>query len=360
MKKLLMLGTIGLMGLSIQATLAKPVGEFAIANRGGSVSFFEYDSNYETVAGELSVANDLRSTSVSEPMYISPLGTSKGQRLLAFADRTQNLLKVINANTKKVLSEVKLSKGAFHQFSHPLVGLKVAVATDGDKGMDLIEVKKEGHKLIKRHFTLPSKLSSGNPHDVVMDRKFAYLSVKGVKGTKKEKEVKFDVLLQISLKSLKIVRAKKFSEDIHLFNPVRAGFFVVVEEETGALSLIQKGTMKTLAKKKVAEGVHGVTGSENGQFLFATDIDEKAGSPAVYALQVTKKGLVICDKAALNFGTAHNIAVDDRSKEMTLVVTHSGGSQVQNSILTFSKKERKLELSKELRSGVNPFGLTFF
>lgn len=359
MKKMMMLGTIGLLGLSLQSAIAKPVGEFAVANRGGSVSFFEYDSNYETVAGELSATNDLNTTSVSEPMYISPLGTAKGQRLLAFADRTQNLLKVINANTKKVLSQVELSKGAFHQFSHPLVGLKVAVATDGDKGMDLIEVKKDGHKLTKRHFTLPSKLSSGNPHDVVMDRNFAYLSVKGVKGDK-DKDSKFDILLQISLKSLKVVRAKKFSEDIHLFNPVKAGFFVVVEEATGDLSLIQKGSMKTIAKKKVAQGVHGVTGSENGQFLFATDINEKAGSPAVYALQVTNKGLMICDKAALNFGTAHNIAVDDRSGEMTLVVTHSGGSQVQNSILTFSKKERKLNLTKELRSGVNPFGLTFF
>ncbi len=354
MKNLMM---VGILGLGLQATIAAPVGEFAVANRGGSVSFFNYESTFANPLGELVAASDLQSTAVAEPMYITPLGTAKGQRLLAFADRTKNKLKVLNADTKETLSEVSLSKGAFHQFSHPLVGLLVAVATDGDKGMDLIEVKEDGHKLTKRHFTLPEVLTSGNPHDVVMDRQFAYLTVKGVQG---QKEKKFDVLLQISLKSLKIVKAESFSEDIHLFNPVRAGFFVVVEEETGMLSLIQKGTLKVLAQKKVAEGVHGVTGSENGHFVFATDIDEKAGSPAVYALEVTKKGLTICDKAALNFPTAHNIAVDDRNENMTLVVTHSGGQQTQNSVLSFSKKSRKLNLNKDLRSGVNPFGLTFF
>lgn len=349
MKKALVAAT---MALTAHLTIAAPVGEFAIANRGGSLSFMEYGQTSQ----ELGVQGDLLSTQVDEPMYVTPLGTAKGQRLLAFADRTQNKLVVLNANTKEVLSEVELSKGAFHQFSHPLVGLRVAVATDGEKGMDLIEVLKDGKKLVRRHFTLPKSLESGNPHDVVMDRRFAYLTVKGIQGQKG----KFDALLQISLKSLKVVRAKTFSEDIHLFNPVRAGFFAVVEEETGDLHLIQQGTMKTLTKVKVAQGVHGISGSENGKFLFALDINEAAGSKAVYALELTKKGLKVVDSAALNFPTAHNIAVDDRGEEFTLVVTYSGGTQTQNSILTFDTKSKKLNLEKSLRTGTNPFGLTFF
>lgn len=346
-----MVSTIILGAMLSTAALSAPVGEFAVANRGGSVSIL--DNNAEL---GLNFSGDVLSTEISEPMYVTPLGTAKGQRLIAFADRTKNQLSVLNANTKEVLSQIELSKGAFHQFSHPLTGLRVAVATDIEKGMDLIEVLKDGKKLVKRHFTLPKNLESGNPHDVVIDRKFAYLTVKGVQG----KKGKLNVLLQISLKSLKVVNYKIFSEDIHLFNPVRAGFFVVVEEETGDLHLIQQGTLKTLVKKRVAEGIHGISGSENGRFLFALDINEPAGAKSVHALQVTKRGLKLVDSAALNFPTAHNIAVDDRHSEFTLLVTHSGGAQTQNSVLKFSTKKKKLKLVKEVRTGANPFGLTFF
>lgn len=344
--------TAALITLMVQPTIAKPLGEFAIANRGGSLTFLDYKKEQ----AHLSISGDLQSTEISEPMYVTPLGNSKGQRMVAFADRTRNLLSVVNGSTKELLGEVELSKGAFHQFSHPLVGLKVAVATDIEKGMDLITISDNGKSLKKRHFTIPKSLMSGNPHDVVMDRKFAYLTVKGVQG----KESKFDVLLQIDVKTLKLVNAKKFSEDIHLFSPVRAGFFTVVEQETGNLHLIQKGTMKTLQVLKVAEGVHGISGSENGQFLFIADINEAAGSKAIYAVEVTKQGAKILDSAALNSPTAHNVAVDDRGDSFTVVVTHSGGSSTQNSILKFSKTKKSLKLIKDIRTGVNPFGLTFF
>lgn len=337
--------------LSLQVTMAKPVGEFAVANRGGSLTFLEYME-----ARNLVIQGDLLGTQVIEPMYVSPLGTFKGKRLLAYADRSRNLFSVVDAKTKEILSQIELARGAFHQFSHPLVGRRVAVATDIDKGMDIIEVFKNGTELKRRHFSTPEELNSGNPHDVVMDRRFAYLTVKGIVGD----EGKFDMLLQICLKSLKIVNSKKFSEDIHLFNPVRAKYFVVVEQQTGYLHLIQQKTLKTLAKLKVAEGIHGISGSENGRYLFTLDINEQPGSPAVYALKVKGRGLEILDSVALNFPVAHNIAVDDRGPEFALVVTHSGGSQTHNSVLKFSKKAKKLILEKDLSTGVNPFGLTFY
>lgn len=335
-----------------QTSSALPLGEFAIANRGGSVTFLDYQKE----STELNVAGDLSSTSIDEPMYITPLGNSKGQRMLAFADRTQSRLSVLDGKTKKLLSQIELSKGAFHQFSHPLVGLKVAIATDVEKGMDLVEVSDDGKTLKKRHFSIPKNLTSGNPHDVVMDKKFAYLTVKGVQ----DNNSKFDVLLQVDVESLKLINMKKFSEDIHLFNPVRANFFTVVEQETGDLHLIRKGTMKTIQKLNVAKGVHGISGAENGQFLFIADINEASGSKAIHAVEVTSKGLVLLDSAALNFPTAHNVAVDDRGANFTIVVTHSGGRATQNSILKFSKKKKTLTLEKDIRTGLNPFGLTFF
>jgi|GEM_PF-4538065 len=351
MKNLVKLSILTMALGLVKPIIAAPVGEFAIANRGGSLSFLNQDSS-----GELSVAGDLSSTKVDEPMYVTPLGNSKGQRMIAFADRTRNLLSVVNANSKEVLSQIEISKGAFHQFSHPLVGLKVALATDIEKGMDLIEVSDSGKKLTLRHFSLPSSLDSGKPHDVVMDRKFAYLTVKGVQDTSGKK----DVLLQISLKDLKLVSSKTFTEDIHLFNPVKASFFTVVEQATGNLNLIEKGTMNTLQTLKVAKGVHGITGAESGRFLFITDIDEQAGSPSVYALSVGTQGAKVMDSVALNVPTAHNIAVDDRGRTFKIVVTHSGGTATQNSVLNFSTTKGKLSLEKDIRSGTNPFGLTFF
>lgn len=344
--------TAAMLTMLVKAPIAKPLGEFAIANRGGSVTFLDY----RKAKTELQVTGDLLSTQVDEPMYITPLGNSKGQRMLAFADRSQNMLSVLDGKTKKLLSQVELSKGAFHQFSHPLVGLKVAIATDVEKGMDLVEISDNGKKLSKRHYSIPASLTSGNPHDVVMDRKFAYLTVKGVQGN----NGKFDVLLQIDVKTLKLVNTKKFSEDIHLFSPVRAGFFTVVEEETGDLHLLQKGTMKTLLKINVAEGVHGISGSEDGRFLFIADINEPAGSKAIHAVEVTRRGAKVLDSVALNFPTAHNVAVDDRGSDLTIVVTHSGGAATQNSIVKFSKALKKLSLEKDVRTGPNPFGLTFF
>lgn len=336
--------------LTTQTLMAKPLGEFSIANRGGSVSFLNSNT------ADVSVDSDLLSTEVSEPMYMTPLGNSKGQRMVAFADRTRNMLSVIDGKTKALLSEIEISKGAFHQFSHPLMGLRVAVATDVEKGMDLIQVSDDGKTLTKRRYNIPQSLTSGNPHDVVMDRHFAYLTVKDVKKADKT----FDVLLQIDLKNLKLVKVKKFSQDIHLFSPVRAGFFAVVEQQTGDLNLLQKGTMKTLDVLNVAKGVHGISGSENGQFLFIADIDEAAGSKAVYALEVTAKGAKVLNSVALNYGTAHNVAVDDRGDNFTVVITHSGPKSIFNSVLNFSKKAKKLKLEKEVRTGINPFGLTFF
>lgn len=342
--------TLSVFALLGQTILAKPVGDFSIANRGESVTFVELSDNKGINTF------DFRGSEVQEPMYISPLGNSKGQRFLTFSDRTTNKLTVLNANTKETISQIDLSKGAFHQFSHPLMGLRVAVATDIDKGMDLVELSDDAKTLKKRHFSLPNNLSSGNPHDVVIDRQFAYLTVKGVQ----ENNKKFDVLLQISLKTLQIVKTKKFSEDIHLFNPVRAKFFVVVEQATGDLHLIEQGSMRTIQKIQVAEGIHGISGSENGQYLFTLDINEPAGSPAVYALELTTKGLKIIDTAALDFPVAHNIAVDDRFENFSLVVTHSGGSQINNSVLKFSTITKKLEVEQSVPTGTNPFGLTFF
>lgn len=344
---------VSLITLTISSSLfAAPIGDFAVANRGGSVSFLEKANQ----TNELQIAGDLTTTQVDEPMYITPLGNSKGIRMLAFADRSQSELKILHGKSKKVISQVKLSKGAFHQFSHPLVGRKVAVATDIEKGMDLVELDDSGLVTRSRHFSIPDSLNSGNPHDVVMDRQYAYLTVKGIQG---ESE-KFDMLLQIRTSDLKLVNMKKFSEDIHLFNPVKAPFFTVVEQETGDLHLIQKGSMKTLFKMNIAKGVHGISGSENGQFLFIADINEPAGSQALYAVEVSRTGAKLLSSASMNFPTAHNVAVDDRGNEFTIVVTHSGGSQTQNSVLSFSKKTKKLTLEKDIRTGANPFGLTFF
>ena len=229
---------LAMLTLVIQSTPAKPVGEFLIANRGGSLTFVDqsYDSQSFHVSG------DLHSTEVAEPMYVTPLGNSKGQRMVAFADRTLNTLSIINGNTRELLSQIEISEGAFHQFSHPLVGLCVAVATDIDKGMDLITLSDNGKHLTKRHFEIPDFLKTGKPHDVVMDRNYAYLTVKGVEVNG---EV-FDALLQVDRKSLALMNVRIFSEDIHLFSPVKAGYFAVVEQVTGDLHLLEKGTMKTL------------------------------------------------------------------------------------------------------------------
>lgn len=336
---------------------ASSVGEFAIANRGGgTLSFLDY-----TNEGELQVLGDYDGSVISEPMYVTPLkSVSKDlgeKKMLAFADRSLNKLFILDSKTKKEVSSVKISSGAFHQFSHPELGLKVAVATDIERGFDFIELDHEGKLLKNRSFSVPNEITTGNPHDIIFDHHHIYLTVKGIEDGKGGK---FDTLLKVDQKGLQVVGKMNFSEDIHLFNPVKAPFFVVVEQDNGKLSLISKKTFTVIQEKTIAIGVHGVTGTEDGSFLFATDIDERAGSPAVIAIKSSITGLEIVATQSLLSSVAHNIAVDDRGEVFTIVVTHSGARSSKNSILSFGPKTKELVLINEVDTGINPFGLTFF
>lgn len=312
-----------------------------VANRNGS-TVTEIDLHRGTIRDRIGNAS-------SEPMYLSRFAFSETHHKKEFVvtgDRKNHQLIFSDPETGHERHRVHTSRGIFHQYSHPLLPNLVVVATDIDKGFDLIEYK-EG-KFHRRSFHLPVRYADGKPHDIVHDGKSVFLTVM------LEKK---DVLLQVDLHSFQVQRVRYFTQDTHLFSPVLSKNFFLLESATGAIHEISKSDLWDYETIYGPEGVHGVTGSEKGNFLVATDINASPSDPSIFVFHRVFGRLRLRATARTPHPVAHNLAMAEFHGVYSLFVTHSGLMSENVSHLQFNLTKRDLRFVETIKSGLNPFGI---
>lgn len=321
-------------------------GHFAVANRGHSTI-----SLVQAGCEHLIKTTSLKELGSNfEPMYINQMNDS-----MLIGDRKASQILIVDSKTLKFEKSISTKKGIFHMSTF---GNKLAVATDVEKGFNLIEFGQNAEVISNRFFSLPSTITTGKPHDIIITDQFAFLSVLGVD----EDTKKIDLLLQVDLKNLIVKSVQKFSEDIHLLNS-DFQHFVVVEQETGMINFVNKRSFKIVQKIQGPAGVHGVSGLTQGlPYLFVTDINATDSEAAVLVYKVgdprrVKAQLVATAKLAKR--TAHNLAVTRVNSEVKIAVTHSGPASEAVSLLTFDLETETLTFEEEKTTGTNPFGISF-
>lgn len=320
--------------LSIFAMSSSEASSILVANRaGGTVTEIDLHS------GDL---RDRPGRSSSEPMYL----TRFSKKIVALGDRKNDELVFSDATTGYVYDRVKTSRGIFHQYSHPLLPGQVVVATDIDRGFDLIE-KIDG-KFQRRSFPLPARYAEGKPHDIVHDGKHAFLTV-----MLEDK----DVLLQVDLETLRLKRVRYFTRDTHLFSPALSKNFFLLESATGAIHELSKEDLWEDETVYGPEGVHGVTGSETGDFLVVTDIDAQGSEPSILVYEKIFGRLRLRTTAKTPHPVAHNVSLVKTHGLYSLFVTHSGAASANVSRLVFNVSRRELRFDETLTTGPNPFGI---
>lgn len=355
MKPKQFLQTMLLLLTTLSTAQAQLVNGVFVANRNGSsVSLLEFNNPYSPDAAELLTTRQLRTVDEMEPMYISTMriGHRGGiQDLIAVGDRKNNQVLFFDSRGEKLVHTTPLSKGAFHQYSHIADANRLLVATDIEKGLDIIEARFVNGQVgfEKRRFELPASLKTGRPHDVIAHNDIAFLSVLGVSPSE-------DIVLQINLNSLEIVKSRSFSHDVHLFNPRNSENFILVEE-AGIVRLIDKITFQDKKVFQGPSGLHGVFADDQARFIFLTDINQGRGEDSVLVLENSKMGLKLVATADTPFATAHNLVALQSQGQFIITVTHSGAQQTALSVLEFDPSSKKLVFVDTVFTGLNPFGI---
>ncbi|RYZ73008.1 MAG: hypothetical protein EOP09_02445 [Proteobacteria bacterium] len=265
--------------LSIFTAGADPYDFTVVANRSGSsISLLDVGS-----AGEIREIGSRKLGFDFEPMYCSLFRqTSAGgpSDSIVFGDGKNDQVVFLDGMAGTVRQRVTVGKGVIHQFADRTLPNLLVVATDIEKGFTVVEYKRppsSGGGFETRRFNLPQTFTSGKPHDIIADQKYVYLSVLGVQSDGKT----FDALLQVDQVSLQIVATREFSKEIHLFSPAAAPYFIVVEQESGTIRLIEKETLNDLARVAGPKGGHGVFASRDGKNIFVTNIEAAAGADSI-------------------------------------------------------------------------------
>lgn len=369
----LMAGLLGLQAIALNAEAAKKYvpGRIIVANRtSGTLSIIDEKTGQllknVPVAGKYSFARP------PEPMYVNYV--AKLNQLLV-NDRTNNQVIALDANDYHLINTVAINSeevpvaGAFHMWTDGL-GKQTWAVGDVAKNITVIDPKA---LTVLTQFAIPGDLSSGKPHDVLLDKKakYAFTTIIGVDGAN-------DYVVQYNPKTFKEVARFATGKDPHvgilnsgkpLFVPTQESSKVYVLDPTPAKKLadLSQGGIDV-------PNAHGVSWTPDGKYLFVGNhskpVDNKNGEAVLYVidtktLQVVNSAVlpeqVLTDNPGLNTLIVHNITVNgDGSK---LYLTHSGHDEgTQVGLLTIwdiDPASGALTYSDVATVGVNPFGITY-
>ena len=332
------------------STLALPERYIVVANRGDS-SISILDSSQGTIM------NTVTSSEVGtdfEPMYIAHLHQID---VVAVGDRKNSQILFFDEKNFSLLGVAPTSRGVFHMWPSPNSS-ELYVVADIDRVIDIISVKRYDDKIAfrRKFINVKNSISSGKPHDIVVDRNSVFVSIKGLE----EPGGKFDYLIRYNRKTRAPQSFTRFSFDIHLGLPNNSPYVLVAEQKAGRLNFLER---KSSINKKIIknlDGAHGVGWNSDSSRIFLTNITA-IDTPAVYELG-PRRGThefqpEIIAHHKLDNTKAHNIAVDFTNQKM--FVTHSGpgkNGDLNTKVSLFSVAGES-QFLKTIETGKNPFGI---
>lgn len=309
-------------------------GTVVVANRASAdLSLIDVRTDEVTTVALPAGAN------TAEPMYVV-FASSK----VFVGDRANDRVLVYNPVTWRLLDEVPAGAGVFHMWADPL-GRQLWVNNDIDNTITVIDTRTLD---VIVTIDLPADLvaAGGKPHDVILDRRSAYVTMLGIAGDR-------DVVLRYRLRDFTEAARAEVGDDPHVtIDPARGSLFVATQGSS-EVSVLQRFSLNHQDTLSIP-AAHGLDITQNGRVVYTTNITG-GGTDALWAINVNR-GEVIGGPVDSPETVPHNIVLADRDRKLYL--THSG----PNTTVTVYAISRENPVPAYLTTvdvGVNPFGLEY-
>jgi len=312
-------------------------GTVVVANRaGGTLSLIDVATDTAT---ELAIPAPSGGFT-PEPMYVV---YTAGRVFVG--DRANDRVVVYEPRHWTTVGEVATGAGVFHMWADPR-GRQLWVNNDIDNTMTVIDPRSLE---VEATVPLPADLvaDGGRPHDVILDRRSAHVTVVGLAGTD-------DAVVRFDLRTFEEKARAAVGKDPHVtLDPSRGDLFVA-SQNANEIAVLHRRTLERLDTLSVP-AAHGLDIDRRARVVYTTNI-AGGGSDALWAVD-TRTGGILGDPVDAPFPTPHNIVLTAGNDK--LYVTHSGLNAAQVSVFGIDRRTRLPELVATVTVGPNPFGLEF-
>lgn len=310
-------------------------GTIVVANRGsGTLTLIDAGTDDAT---ELALPSG---DAPAEPMYVV-----YAARRVFVGDRANDRVLVLNPRDWSVIGEVPTGAGVFHMWADP-TGRQLWVANDIDDTITVIDPRRME---VLTTVDLPADLvaEGGSPHDVIVDRRAAYVTVIGVDGVG-------DAVVRYDTRTFAVTAVAEVGDDPHVtIDPGRGPLFVA-SQGGNEVAVLDRRTLERRDEVSVP-AAHGLDISRNGRVVYTTNI-AGGGTDALWAIDA-RTGEAIGEPVDAPVPVPHNLVLTRTGRK--LYVTHSGATADQVSVYRIGRRSPDPVLVGTVDAGLNPFGLEF-
>lgn len=310
-------------------------GKVVVANRASG------DLSVISVATDQVVATVNLPGSGAEPMYV--VYTRSGNRVFV-GDRANDQVVVFDADDFSIEDVISVGEGVFHMWANPQ-GTQLWVNNDIDNTASVIN---PWRLQVVATVQMPADLVAlgGKPHDVVLDTRFAYVTMVGLPGE--------DYVVKFSQRTLKEVGRAPVGKDPHVSLTLRNGLLYVPSQGADAVFVLKRSSLDQVGQIPVP-GAHGAGMARNGRTFYTTNLPG-GGLDGLVAINTRSNG-VVGEPVNTPYPVPHNIALTPNGRK--LYITHSGAAADRVSVYTTTKRDVVPVYLGEVTVGQNPFGLSF-
>jgi YVTN family beta-propeller protein len=312
-------------------------GKIVIANHAsGTISIIDTDT--DAVIDTIALPGD----NTPEPMYV--VYVRKNHRIFV-GDRANNQVVAFNANDFSVVGTVPTGNGVFHMWAHGWCA-QLWVNNDIDNTITVINP----HRLsVITTVPLPADLVAlgGKPHDVILDRRAAYVTMLGLSGDN-------DYVVKYDRRTFQEVARAPVGKDPHVILTEKTDRLYVAAQNSNNVTVLERGDLSEVTTIDVP-GAHGVWIPRSGRVLYVTN-PPGGGTDGLFTVDL-KTNTVLGDAVDTAFPTPHNVVATQKGDK--LYVTHYGPTANQVTVYTISKKNPIPVPAGDVTVGLNPFGLAF-
>ena len=281
-----------------------------------------------------------------EPMYV----VYAAGRLFV-GDRANDRVVVYQPRDWSVEATVPAGDGVFHMWADPR-GRQLWVNNDGDDTITVIDARLLD---VLATIDLPADLVArgGSPHDVILDRRSAYVTMIGVGGENGGPD-EGDAVIRYSLRTFDEQARAVVGDDPHVTIDPDRGRLFVASQGASEVALLNRRSLERVDTVAVP-AAHGLDIGRRGRVVYATNI-AGGGTDALYTIDA-RSGAIIGEPVDAPVPTPHNIVLTARNDK--LYVTHSGATADQVSVYSIGRDGPVPVFETTVTAGLNPFGLEF-
>lgn len=351
-RKLLAVLVVLLALLSFSTALAAPVdpavaagtsqarpasGNVVVANRGaGTISVIDVATDQVSATVALPAG-----PSQPEPMYVVYSHVAKR---VFVGDRANSRVVVFSPEDFSVETTVDTGAGLFHMWIDPQNN-QLWVNNDVDNTATVIDPMTLE---VVATVPMPADLIAmgGKPHDVVLDTRFAYVTIVGFAGPD-------DYVVKYDKRTFAEVDRAPVGKDPHVSLTLRNHYLYVPAQGSNEVRVLDRRTLDVATVLGIP-GAHGAGMTNQGKTFYTTNLPG-GGTDGLWAID-TQTNTIIGAGVDTPANVPHNIALTpDGSK---LYVTHSGMNDVVT-IYTTGKHDPTPVYAATVTVGSNPFGLAY-